>query len=89
MIYTRTPETATRFDTYRFRLEGSGEGGEAGEARWQERAASAPAQQVPFRGLRPGRLYNLSMWTVSRNVTSHPVQRQARLCNYTALTIMV
>ncbi|XP_032511666.1 tyrosine-protein phosphatase 10D isoform X3 [Danaus plexippus] len=79
VIYTRTPETATRFDTYRFRLEGSGEGGEAGEARWQERAASAPAQQVPFRGLRPGRLYNLSMWTVSRNVTSHPVQRQARL----------
>lgn len=77
MIYTRTPESATRFDSYRFRLEGEGEG-EAG--RTLTRAADAPGQQVVFTDLVPGRLYNVTMWTVSHNVTSHPVQRQARLC---------
>ncbi|XP_045764003.1 tyrosine-protein phosphatase 10D isoform X1 [Maniola jurtina] len=74
VLYTRTPAAATRFDAYRFRLEGGDE-----PARWQTRAADAADQQVEFSGLVPGRLYNLTMWTVSRNVTSHPVQRQARL----------
>ncbi|KAM3958132.1 LOW QUALITY PROTEIN: tyrosine-protein phosphatase 10D [Aphomia sociella] len=74
VIYTRTPPAATRFDSYRFRLEGAGE-----PPRWHERAAAAPGQQVVFRDLVPGRRYNLTMWTVSCNVTSHPVQRQARL----------
>ncbi|XP_034825166.1 tyrosine-protein phosphatase 10D [Maniola hyperantus] len=74
VLYTRTPAAATLFDAYRFRLEGGDE-----PARWQTRAADAADQQVEFPGLVPGRLYNLTMWTVSRNVTSHPVQRQARL----------
>lgn len=77
VIYTRTPESASRFDSYRFRLEGAG-----AAPRWLARAAAAPGQAVHFADLTPGRLYNVTMWTVSRNVTSHPVQRQARLCNY-------
>ncbi|CAH2062689.1 unnamed protein product, partial [Iphiclides podalirius] len=74
VVYTRTPAAAALFDAYRFRLEAAGE-----EARWAERPAAADSHAVDFRGLVPGRLYNLTMWTVSRNVTSHPVQRQARL----------
>ncbi|XP_053600503.1 tyrosine-protein phosphatase 10D isoform X2 [Plodia interpunctella] len=83
VIYTRTPESASRFDGYRFRLEAGevGEAGEAGEAAPREelRAADAASQHVVFRDLVPGRLYNVTMWTVARNVSSHPVQRQARL----------
>lgn len=86
VIYTRTPESVTKFDAYRFGLQGGGE-----PPRWQERPAAPPApapgappapgqQQVVFRELTPGRLYNVTMWTVSRNVTSHPVQRPTRLC---------
>lgn len=75
VIYTRTPHAASRFDAYRFRLEGEGEA-----PRTLTRAADSAGQQVVFRDLVPGRLYNVTMWTLSRNVTSHPVQRQARLC---------
>ncbi|XP_023945481.2 tyrosine-protein phosphatase 10D [Bicyclus anynana] len=74
VLYTRTPAAATLFDEYVFRLEGG-----ADPPRELRRAAAAPAQQVHFAALVPGRLYNLTMWTASRNVTSHPVQRQARL----------
>ncbi|XP_046978913.1 tyrosine-protein phosphatase 10D-like isoform X1 [Vanessa cardui] len=82
VLYTPTPSSASMFDAYRFRLEGGN-----APARWQERPATPPdaaddaagQQQVAFRSLTPGRLYNLTMWTVSHNVTSHPVQRQARL----------
>lgn len=74
VIYTRTPAAASRFDAYRFRLDGEGE-----EARTLTRPANGSGQQVAFRDLVPGRLYNVTMWTTSRNVTSHPVQRQARL----------
>ncbi|CAG9792265.1 unnamed protein product [Diatraea saccharalis] len=77
VLYTRTPESASTFDSYRFRLEGEGEGAEG--ARVVDRPASAAPQQVLFTRLVPGRLYNVTMWTVSRNVTSHPVARQARL----------
>ncbi|XP_039746101.1 tyrosine-protein phosphatase 10D-like isoform X2 [Pararge aegeria] len=74
VLYTPTPLSATLFDEYRFRLEGGDE-----PARWERRAAAAPDQQVEFAALVPGRLYSLTMWTVSHNVTSHPVQRPARL----------
>ncbi|XP_068628161.1 tyrosine-protein phosphatase 10D [Battus philenor] len=74
VVYTRTPASAARFDAYRFRLEAAGE-----PPRQAERPAAADSHAVDFRALVPGRLYNLTMWTVSRNVTSHPVQRQARL----------
>ncbi|KAL0839964.1 hypothetical protein ABMA28_016572 [Loxostege sticticalis] len=78
VIYTRTPAAASQFDSYRFRLDGDS-GGAAPDSRGVERAAAAAPQQVVFAGLVPGRLYNVTMWTVSHNVTSHPVQRQARL----------
>ncbi|KAI8440643.1 hypothetical protein MSG28_001853, partial [Choristoneura fumiferana] len=74
VVYTLTPATDSRFDSYRFRLEGAGE-----PAREETRAAGAPPRRLVFAALTPGRLYNVTMWTVSRNVTSHPVQRQARL----------
>ncbi|XP_060800520.1 tyrosine-protein phosphatase 10D isoform X3 [Amyelois transitella] len=74
VIYTRTPESASRFDGYRFRLEAAGS-----EPREELRPADSASQHVVFRELVPGRLYNVTMWTVARNVSSHPVQRQARL----------
>ncbi|XP_047019276.1 tyrosine-protein phosphatase 10D isoform X1 [Helicoverpa zea] len=73
VTFTRTPEAVTRFDAYRFRLEGAGSAPEL-----RELPAAAP-QTVEFADLVPGRLYNVTMWTVSRNVTSHPMQRQTRL----------
>ncbi|XP_063374991.1 tyrosine-protein phosphatase 10D-like [Cydia amplana] len=73
VLYTLTPATASRFDSYRFRLEGG-----PGEAQEQTRSATAPAARVEFARLVPGRLYNVTMWTVSGNVTSHPVQRPVR-----------
>lgn len=77
VLYTPTPDEDTRFDSYRFRLESAGDA-----PRWDERPAAGAPQRVLFRHLVPGRLYNLTMWTVSRNVTSHPVQQQTRLCTY-------
>ncbi|XP_049865569.1 tyrosine-protein phosphatase 10D isoform X2 [Pectinophora gossypiella] len=74
VLYTRTPSAASRFDSYRFQLEGEGE-----KPRKLIRPANATEQRVEFRDLVPGRLYNVTMWTLSRNVSSHPVQRQARL----------
>lgn len=35
--------------------------------------------QVTFDNLIPGRLYNITVWTVADGVTSHPLQRQDRL----------
>ncbi|KAJ0179625.1 hypothetical protein K1T71_005337 [Dendrolimus kikuchii] len=82
VLYTQTPSRESHFDSYRLRLEaaeGEGEGGEGGAAQTAERAADEQPRQVVFAGLVPGRLYNVTMWTVSHNVTSHPVQRQTRL----------
>lgn len=79
MLYTQTPQSASQFDSYRLRLEAA-EGAEGAEgAQTAERAADELPRQVAFAGLVPGRLYNVTMWTVSHNVTSHPVQRQTRL----------
>ncbi|KAI5645109.1 fibronectin type III domain-containing protein [Phthorimaea operculella] len=64
--------------SYRFRLEGEGEA-----PRTVTRPANSTGQQVAFRELVPGRLYNVTMWTLSKNVSSHPVQRQARLYLFT------
>lgn len=38
--------------------------------------------KVSFAGLTPGRLYNVTVWTVSDNVESRPLLRQDRLCEY-------
>ncbi|XP_041973305.1 tyrosine-protein phosphatase 10D isoform X2 [Aricia agestis] len=74
VLYTRTPDEDTLFDAYRLRLDSAGDA-----PRTVERPAAAAPQRVTFDRLVPGRLYNLTMWTVARNVTSHPVQQQTRL----------
>ena len=38
-----------------------------------------PHRLVTFSNLVPGRLYNITMWTVSKGVTSRPLERQDRL----------
>lgn len=71
--YTPTPKKNVVFDHYRFQLVSD---------------LSIPAQQklhndtnrlVLFDNLVPGRLYNISIWTVSAGVYSVPVVREARL----------
>lgn len=86
VTYTPTPASATRFDSYRFRLE-AGEALPAQEAQEPQEpqealraARGSEPRRVLFPALVPGALYNITMWTLSHNVTSHPVQRQARLC---------
>lgn len=74
----------TRFDTYRFSLEGEpyagdDSGGAESAQLVRELAADTAEQRVQFAGLVAGRLYNVTMSTVSRGVASHPVRRQARL----------
>jgi cadherin 5 type 2 (VE-cadherin) len=44
-----------------------------------EKAAQDPDRRVTFSGLTPGRLYNVSVWTVSGGVASAPIVRQERL----------
>ncbi|XP_063234595.1 tyrosine-protein phosphatase 10D isoform X2 [Bacillus rossius redtenbacheri] len=70
--YTRTPQTSSRFDTYRFSLSDPG-------VPVLERPAGDPDRKVTFAGLVPGRLYNITVWTVSEGVPSQPLQRQERL----------
>ncbi len=44
-----------------------------------EKAAHDPERKVTFVDLVPGRLYNITLWTVSGGVTSKPLERQDRL----------
>ena len=44
-----------------------------------EKAAQDPDRKVTFVDLVPGRLYNITVWTVSGGVTSKPLERQDRL----------
>jgi receptor-type tyrosine-protein phosphatase beta len=44
-----------------------------------EKAAQDPERKVTFIDLVPGRLYNITLWTVSGGVTSKPLERQDRL----------
>ena len=44
-----------------------------------EKAAQDPDRKVTFVDLVPGRLYNITLWTVSGGVTSKPLERQDRL----------
>lgn len=71
--YTPTPADSSKFDLYRFSLS------EPSIAE-QEKAANDSDRLVTFTGLIPGRLYNITVWTVSQNVPSQPLQRQDRLC---------
>ena len=68
--YTPTPLTSSLFDTYRFELS---------DAKLSEKAAQDPDRKVTFVDLVPGRLYNITLWTVSGGVTSKPLERQDRL----------
>ncbi|XP_032594468.1 tyrosine-protein phosphatase 10D [Drosophila grimshawi] len=70
--YTPTPESSTRFDIYRFSL---------GDPliKDKEKLANDTERKLSFTGLTPGRLYNITVWTVSGGVASLPIQRLYRL----------
>lgn len=71
--YTPTPILSSRFDLYRFRISDD-------TNTTKERLVDETDTKVTFIGLTPGRLYNVTMWTVSDNVESRPLVRQDRLC---------
>ncbi|CAG9762794.1 unnamed protein product [Ceutorhynchus assimilis] len=70
--YTPTPQTSSKFDIYRFSLSEP-------NIPVQEKAANDSDRLVTFKNLIPGRLYNITVWTVSQTVASQPLQRQDRL----------
>ncbi len=70
--YTPTPLTRSLFDTYRFQLSDE-------EVAPIEKAAQDPERKVTFANLTPGRLYTISMFTVSGGVASLPHERVDRL----------
>jgi protein tyrosine phosphatase len=71
--YTPTPRRAVTFDRYRFQLTSDP------SIPAQEKLANDSHRLVLFDRLVPGRLYNLSIWTVSGGVYATPIQRQLRL----------
>lgn len=71
--YTPTPQSSSKFDLYRFSLSDA-------SIPNQEKLANDSDRFVTFKGLVPGRLYNITVWTVSQGVGSQPLQRQDRLC---------
>lgn len=73
--YTPTPASSSRFDLYRFSLSEP-------EIPVIEKLANDTDQKVKFKGLIPGKLYNITVWTVSDGVPSQPIQRQDRLCMF-------
>jgi receptor-type tyrosine-protein phosphatase beta len=76
--YTKTPKSVSRFDTYRFQLSDP-------NIPIKEKAANDTETKVTFTDLIPGRLYNITVWTVSDGVESLPLQRQDRLCKCSVL----
>ncbi|XP_058789130.1 tyrosine-protein phosphatase 10D isoform X3 [Phymastichus coffea] len=71
--YTPTPNgESSRFDLYRFRINNAFN-------TTQERIVNDTDTKVRFTGLTPGRLYNVTAWTISENVESKPLVRQDRL----------
>lgn len=70
--YTQTPLTRSLFDTYRFQLSDP-------DVEVLEKAAQDPERKVTFENLTPGRLYNISVFSVSGGVASKPLVRQDRL----------
>ncbi|XP_076686342.1 protein tyrosine phosphatase 10D isoform X1 [Andrena cerasifolii] len=69
--YTRTPKSS-KFDLYRFRISDESN-------TTKERLVDDTDTKVTFTGLTPGKLYNVTVWTVSDNVESRPLLRQDRL----------
>ncbi|XP_050304199.1 tyrosine-protein phosphatase 10D isoform X2 [Anthonomus grandis grandis] len=70
--YTPTPQASSKFDLYRFSLSEP-------NIPDQEKAANDSDRLVTFSNLVPGRLYNITVWTVSQGIASQPLQRQDRL----------
>jgi len=70
--FTPTPLDRSTFDKYRFMLSEPG-------IPVKEKPATDPDRKVTFLNLIPGRIYNITLWTVSGGVTSRPVERQDRL----------
>ncbi|CAK9833787.1 Tyrosine-protein phosphatase 10D [Anthophora retusa] len=69
---TRTPSQSSKFDLYRFRISDENN-------TTKERMVDDIDTKVTFTGLTPGKLYNVTVWTVSDNVESRPLLRQDRL----------
>lgn len=70
--YTQTPQGRSHFDKYRFNISDSN--------RTLEKDADDTDWKVTFTDLIPGKLYNITVWTVSGKVLSQPLHRQDRLC---------
>ncbi|XP_043491071.1 tyrosine-protein phosphatase 10D isoform X2 [Polistes fuscatus] len=70
--YTPTPIQSSRFDLYRFRINDENN-------TTKERRVDDTDTKITFIGLTPGRLYQVTVWTVSDNVESRPLIRQDRL----------
>ncbi|XP_028520350.1 tyrosine-protein phosphatase 10D isoform X3 [Apis cerana] len=70
--YTRTPVQSSKFDLYRFRISDS-------RNTTKQKMVDDVDTKVTFTGLTPGKLYNVTVWTVSDNVESRPLLRQDRL----------
>ncbi|XP_076291656.1 protein tyrosine phosphatase 10D isoform X2 [Lasioglossum baleicum] len=70
--YTPTPIQSSIFDLYRFRISDENN-------TTKERLVDDTDTKVTFSGLTPGKLYNVTVWTVSDNVESRPLLRQDRL----------
>ncbi|KAF6198980.1 hypothetical protein GE061_007003 [Apolygus lucorum] len=72
--YTPTPLASSNFDLYRFALSCSDE-----PDRMREKSANDTGTKVTFNELTPGKLYNITVWTVAGGVISQPLHRQDRL----------
>ncbi|XP_035899329.1 tyrosine-protein phosphatase 10D isoform X4 [Anopheles stephensi] len=72
LSYTPTPQQSSKFDLYRFSLGDP-------SIPDKEKLANDTDRKVTFTGLTPGRLYNITVWTVSGKVSSQPIQRQDRM----------
>jgi len=70
--YTPTPSQKSTFDTYRFMLSDP-------DIPVREKSAADSERKVTFLNLVPGRLYDITLWTVSGGVASRPQIRQERL----------
>ncbi|XP_066970280.1 tyrosine-protein phosphatase 10D-like isoform X2 [Macrobrachium rosenbergii] len=70
--YTATPTKDATFDRYRFKLSDP-------TVPVKEKSAVDEDRKIIFDNLVPGRLYNITAWTVSGNVTSQPLIRKGRL----------
>lgn len=71
--FTPTPRRSSTFDRYRFQLTSDL------SIPAQEKLHNDTSRLVLFDNLVPGRLYNLSVWTVSGGIYSQPIQREVRL----------